>query len=271
MEGRLDAFGNQLYYELTGSGAPVLLIHGYGLNADMWAPTVAALEAEFTVLRYDLRGHGRSDGMLNEHLEIKDTLSLLDSLGLAQVHVVGLSLGAMVALDLALTTPQRVHSLVLASPGLIGGDDPDGTYTAEVKRLVQGLQAGRLPLVEDALMALTFQESSRPPGQVSEALMHQVRGWVEAYLRHGFARRPQKFAEWSPIERLPEVWQPTLIIAGEADLALTRANAQQLADSIPAARLAWLPEVAHLVNLEAPEAFNKLLLGFLRSLPTPEP
>src|SRR5262245_52191776 len=109
-----------LFYEASGSGEAVVLVHAFSVDRRMWAPQVALLESRYTVVRYDLRGHGRSEGPSAPYAPHDDLRSVMDALGIGKATLIGLSAGSTIAIDFAIAHPERVARLVLASPGLNG-------------------------------------------------------------------------------------------------------------------------------------------------------
>ena len=107
-------------YEVSGSGEPVVLVHGFSLDRHMWEPQVAAFASQYRLVRYDLRGHGDSAGIEQPYTGYGDLLDLLDSRAIAKATIVGLSAGSELAINFAIVHPERVTRLVLASPGLGG-------------------------------------------------------------------------------------------------------------------------------------------------------
>ena len=109
-----------IFYEVSGAGEPVVLIHAFSVDRRMWAPQIALLEKRFRVVRYDQRGHGKSDGPSAPYAQHEDLRSVLDALGIDKATLIGLSAGATTATDFAIAYPNRVVRVVLASPGLSG-------------------------------------------------------------------------------------------------------------------------------------------------------
>ena len=109
-----------IFYEVSGAGEPVVLVHAFSVDRRMWAPQIASLEKRFRVVRYDQRGHGKSDGPSAPYAQHEDLRSVLDALGIDKATLIGLSAGATTATDFAIAYPNRVVRVVLASPGLSG-------------------------------------------------------------------------------------------------------------------------------------------------------
>jgi pimeloyl-ACP methyl ester carboxylesterase len=254
--------GTRLYYEVSGRpDAPaVVLVHGFSLDTRMWAGQVGPLSERFRVVRYDLRGFGRSAipeaGILYQHHE--DLRALLDQFEIERAAVIGLSLGGAVTLDFALHHPERLTSLVLSDAVVPGFDAPD---LAELSRQVWN--AGRTTGVEAAkalwLDCPFFAHANRYPDSRA-ALLEMVAdysgwGWTE--------RDPGRWGEPNMAARLGEITAPALIVVGEHDIEGMRNAADALAREIPNPRKVVLPGLGHLPNMEDPVAFNAAVLDFL--------
>ena len=120
VEGMAPVTDGELYYRVYGRGEPVVLIHGGGLDHRMWDDQIEPLSETFRVIVFDVRGFGRSSSSEPRHRKFEDLAALLDHLEIRRVRLVGLSLGGRIAIDFALSYPDRVRSLVLAGPGLSG-------------------------------------------------------------------------------------------------------------------------------------------------------
>src|SRR5882724_5696096 len=119
-EGFVDVDEGRLHYRVDGDGNPIVFLHGFGLDARMWDGEVESFAPEHAVVRYDLRGFGRSSLPTAPFTHVADLRTLMEQLGLARAHVVGLSMGGGVAIDFALTPPEMVRSLVLVDT-IVGG------------------------------------------------------------------------------------------------------------------------------------------------------
>ena len=246
-----------LYYEVSGSGDPVVLIHAFSVDRRMWAPQIPALERRFRVIRYDLRGHGNSAAPSEPYAPHDDLRSVLDTLGIGRATLVGLSAGSTLAIDFAIAYPDRVRKLVLASPGLNGHvPSPPLTWTQSV------FQAAGRGDTEDAakLWAATpIMAVYRDPSTaatVKALVMSNLRLW-------SFRTNPARPLTPPAIARLAEIRSPTLVVLGEKDLPHIKEIAGLLARGVGGARLVTIPGAGHIVNLDAAEAFNQSVLAFL--------
>ena len=246
-----------LYYEVSGSGDPVVLIHAFSVDRRMWAPQIAALERRFRVIRYDLRGHGNSAAPSEPYAPHDDLRSVLDALGVSRATLIGLSAGSTLAIDFAIAYPDRVRKLVLASPGLNGHvPSPPLTWTQPV------FQAAGRGDTEDAaklwaatpIMAVHGDQAAA--ATVRALVMSNLRLWT-------FRTNPARPLTPSAIARLAEVRSPTLVVLGDKDLPHIKEIADLLARGVAGARLVTIPGAGHIVNLDAPGAFNKSVSAFL--------
>jgi 3-oxoadipate enol-lactonase len=244
--------------EQAGDGPPVVLIHGFSFDRSMWDPQFAALAHGYRVIRYDLRGFGASGRPVAGRGHVADLLALLDALAVERAHLVGLSLGANIALAAAALHAERVRRLVLASPGLPGYPwttprPPD--EAAAVARL-EGVEAGKRFWLEHEI----FRSADAYP-QAWERLV----AMVERFPGYQWADGPAAEPLPALTSYLSTLAAPTLVLNGELDVAGYREIAGVLRREIPGAQGAEITGAGHLLNLERPGVFNERLLGFLGS------
>jgi pimeloyl-ACP methyl ester carboxylesterase len=259
--------GTTLYYEVQGSGSPLVLIHGFACGLRMWDPQVAALAPRHRVLTYDARGHGWSEApeastAYSQALSVEDLRGLLLHLGIARAAIGGLSMGGGIALNFALAHPEVVSALVVADTGA-GSDDPEA-WAAQALALADVLDRGGIEAFADAAMAnpLFARYAAQGPEAarfIRSCLMtHRARGLAHT-AREVLAKRPTLYS-LEPALRALRV--PTLLIVGELDDPCVAVH-RFLGDTIPGAQHVVLPGVGHLTNLEAADAFNTALRTFL--------
>ncbi|HTU01609.1 MAG TPA: alpha/beta fold hydrolase [Candidatus Sulfotelmatobacter sp.] len=252
--------GARLYYELEGKGRTVLLLHAVGTDLTCWDAQVPALAPRFQVLRVDLRGHGRSETSPPPYTLqgfAADVHALLGQLRLAPAHVVGLSMGGMVAQVLALEHPADVSALVLA--------DTNSTLPAEVRPAIaergEAALRGGMASVVDMTLERWFTRGfmgSEVVARCRERLLKDdVRGWAASW---------RAISEVDTHPRLGEIRVPTLVLTGEADVSAPVARAQAMAAAIPGASLYIVPGAPHMAPLEQPQLFNAAVLKFLETL-----
>ncbi len=258
--GFADVNGTRLYYEETGHGIPVVLIHGLCLSSRMWDEQVDCLAQRFRVIRYDVRGFGRSDVPTDEPFRHADDLrALLDHLDAPTAHVVGLSMGGRVALHHALIYPEATRTLVLVDSALDGFEWSD-RWEASLDAIAararsDGATAANRMWVEHELFA-PARERPFCYSKLAEIVGNDS-GWV------WLNASPAKGIDPPARARLGEVRAPALVIVGERDLDDFQSIAGILADGIPNARKVTMAGAGHMSNMEEPAEFNDLLMEFL--------
>jgi pimeloyl-ACP methyl ester carboxylesterase len=253
----------KLAFDDVGKGLPVVLIHGFPLCRKMWEPQADALaKAGFRCITLDLPGFGETpplDGMASMDDYADTVVTLLDQLGIDQAVVGGMSMGGYVLLNLAERYPQRLlAALYLVTRA--AADDSVG----KVRRgaLAGAVQGGDREVVPEAFEKLLF--APRTPKNHPE-LVTKVRQWMDAASPEGvvgglLAMRDRK----DYIDLLPTLRTPALVVGAEADAAIPPVHAEALAIGLPNAELHIIVGAGHMVNIEQPAAFNKILLGFLK-------
>jgi pimeloyl-ACP methyl ester carboxylesterase len=248
-------------------GTPVVLIHGHSADLRLWEPQVPVLlGAGYRVVRYDVRGHGRSSAPATgydwEHY-LADLRALLDHLRVERAHLAGISMGGAIALQLALEEPGRVASLTLLDSALPGfAYSPQ--FEEDIERLREAVRADgpRAALERHWLTHPIFESVRRHPERFA-ALRRMVLDYPAAdYLDEAEYAPPERPA----IERLREVQAPALVVVGGRDLPDFRIIAHVLAENLPRARKLVVPDAGHLPSLERPEEVNATLLSFLAAV-----
>lgn len=262
----IDVGETLLYYEIHGDGKPLVMIRGLGSNADHWYSQIPALAAKYRVITFDNRGIARSPdpgGDFTVAMMAKDTLGLLDALELERPHVMGLSMGGMIAQELAMNYPERVNGLILACTH--PGSYHQVRATPEVEELLLGMvyvaspesKAAAAPILFDPRNLAQRPEAAQEYAQVS--LLHPAGAEIltkqwNAVLKH------------NAYDRLGQIKSPTLVLTGDADVLIPPGNSEILAQLIPHAKLVVVPGGGHQILVEQPEACNQIILDFLAGL-----
>jgi pimeloyl-ACP methyl ester carboxylesterase len=261
-QGFVNVGGARLYWEARGAGEPVVLIQGGNLDRRMWDAQMDTLARHVRVIRYDVRGFGRSGRADSAYMHHEDLRVLLDSLRVRRAHLVGLSLGGRIAVDLALEHPERVSSLVLAGPGLSGfaWSAPDSAWVGRMREALTARDSVRASL-------LWLESDYMRPAMERPALRARLRELTVANASMWVG--PDAERELSPgaVTRLAELGGrriPTLLIIGERDVPDIHRIVDTLAASIPGARRVVVAGAGHMVNMEEPARFNAEVLAFLR-------
>jgi 3-oxoadipate enol-lactonase len=250
----------RIAYDVRGAGEPLLLIHGWGYGRWGWAPVVDPLAEDFTVIAFDNRGIGESDvpdGPYTTAQMAGDAAAVLDAADLPRAHVVGTSLGGMIAQELALLHPERVDRLVLACT------TPGGERAAPMPlQTVELLQEGA-SLPPDVALRRFVANALAP--DAPDALVDEI---VAARLANpfdaaGWAAQGAAGAAFDAYDRLGAIESPTLVVHGTADAVVDPRNSELLAALIPDARLEWVDGGGHLFFWEQPGRFVEIVRGFL--------
>jgi 3-oxoadipate enol-lactonase len=248
--------GCRLYHELYGppDGSPLILLEGMGGDIPGWRKNIPHLAAGHRVIAYDFRGNGRSDQPdepMTMATFVDDTAALLDHLGVPSVHAYGQSFGGMVAQELALSRPDRVASLVLAC-------------THAGPRLAVGVgPAGKVPKDKPYLALYSEAFAREHPDHVAEDILVASQNPQPP---HAGRRQWEAIQAWDAWDRLGGIRCPTLVLHGSEDRLVAPRNAQMLAERIPGAVVFLLEGAGHVYHSEQPEAADRVVLDFLRSV-----
>lgn len=260
--GFIETNGARIYYEVEGAGAPVLMIHAGVANLRMWDDQVEALKDAYRVIRYDTRGFGRTETDAVEFSNRADIAAVLDHVGEASAQLVGLSRGAQIALDFALEFPDRARSLVFSGGG-IGGYDAGDEAPAGWDEVEAREEARDWEYVADWETAYWVDGPGQPVDRVDRAIRAMVHGWILDTYRAEKEEGTPRPLDPPANDRLDELRVPVLVIIGDLDDPGTQAACRHLASAVPGARLEVFEGAAHMVNLEQPDRFNRVLRDFL--------
>ena len=251
--------GLQVHYEVVGQGPWVTLSHPVSSNLSIGAPQMDALTRHFTVLRYDTRGHGRTQVTAGPYTLAQlaaDAQGLLAHLGVSKTHWIGLSLGGMVGQALAIAQPQMLDRVVLANT----------TCKAAPKAATLWGDRARLARAEGmaALVQPTLARWFTDPYRLAQpGLMQEVGRMIAETPVEGYAGCCAALSDVELAHGLQSLTLPALVLAGAQDQATPLVMSQLLAQTWPGARLAVLEGAAHISSLEQAQAFNSEALGFL--------
>lgn len=257
--------GTVIEYDDTGTGEPLVLVHGHPFDRSMWRPQVDRLaEAGWRVITPDLRGYGSSavvHAVTGLSTFARDIAGLLDHLGQRRAVLGGLSMGGQVVLECYRLFPGRVRGLVLADTSA-PSESPEGARN-RFETATRLLRDGLHRYAHEVLPKMVARGTIRDRPEVAEHVLGMMRGTsplgAAAALR-GRAARP------SYVELLPHVAVPTLVVVGDEDEFTPIADAELIAARVPGATLEIIQGAGHLPNLERPAEFNAALTRFLEPL-----
>ncbi|MFC4762684.1 alpha/beta fold hydrolase [Dyella koreensis] len=263
----VEVDGAHLHAELAGQGEAITMLHGFLIDSGQWDVEFAAFADTHRVLRYDLRGFGRSSMPEAPFVHYEDLAAVLDAHGIERTALLGCSGGAAAALDFALAHPKRVSGLVLIGTGYWGRYPGS---TPEARTFVDAFQRGNADAMLESSLYTFVDGPRRSPEQSAPGARERVRAmsaWNfnrnDGYWRHSqWQRDPQR----SVLDHLAALRVPALIIVGEEDQPEYIELARELVNGMPHARLALIPDAGHHTNMEAPEIVMPLLRDFFDSL-----
>ena len=249
-----------LWYEVEGEGEPVVLLHAGIADSRMWNPQWEALVSSHRVVRFDARGHGLS-GSITEPFSQAD--AVMNHLGLLRAALVGCSVGAGIAVHVAVTHPERVTRLVCAGMGASGLPEPTAEMRAGWAVIEDAYEQGDLLLGNELDIRMWVDGPTREPHEVDpllRALAVEMNGKIwdrDEPGEHVRALDPPART------RLDAITCPVLAIAGALDQPYVIESGRLLAEAVADGRYAVIADAAHLMNMERPDEFNQLLAEFL--------
>jgi len=264
LSGLVRAFGANIHYDLAGEGPTLVLLHTGLADSRMFDAQFDLFARHCHVLRYDLPGYGRSSRPDRPYAQHELLRELLEQLGLERATLLGASLGGAIALDFSLAYPSMVDGLITVAAGISGY--PQTPADAELfAPVTQAFSDNDFTRAIDLMIHLWVDGPRRSPEAVDPALRERVRTLYTDVLLRSREGGPQVIPADPPAYgRLDQIRTPTLVIVGDEDVPSVLDQADLIARAIPGARKAVLTGAAHLLNMERPEEFNRLVLDFLR-------
>ncbi len=264
--GYLEIDGSKLYYETAGYGTPVVLSHAGFLDSRMFDGIWEPLARQFKVIRYDMRGFGKSDPVTGPVCRRDDLAHLLDHLGITEAHLVGSSMGGELSLDLALERPGLAKSITLVD-STPGGFDMQGEPPRYLFEMFNAVQNGDVDRGSELQIRIWIDGQFREPDQMDKELRQKAlemnRIPVERKTFLIADTQPARLLTPPAITRLETVKCPTLIMAGSLENSEVLRAAGEMATRIPGAKKVIMEGCAHVPAFEQPEVFLSHLLNFL--------
>jgi pimeloyl-ACP methyl ester carboxylesterase len=257
--------GARIYYEIAGEGRPFVMIHAGVADSRQWNNEFAHFAGGFRVIRYDMRGYGKSEPVEGEYSYLQDLIALLDILHVDQPAILmGCSIGGQLAMDFTLTHPSRVAALIMVDSNPRGLElnilDPPEFDEAE-----EAYDAGDLDLLAEIETRIWFDGLERTPAQVDPAmrqLAYEMNRNALSLEAKGLGERLPD-TEVPAVERLGEIDVPVLVVVGAQDIPYMRAAADYMAERVASARRETIGDAAHLSNMDQPDEFRRVVTGFL--------
>lgn len=253
--------GGRLELQTSGSGAPILLLHGWSLDHRVFESQVRHLEQSFSVTAFDRRGFGRSEAPPDLAREPDDIDRILEALRADAVHLLGMSQGARLALRFAVTRPGSIRSLILQAPVVDGLVLEQGdSERIPIEEFAALARTGRLDEVRRRWLAHPMMALPPDEGRLRQEIEHIINDYQGRDLleyspeRHAFTR--DVLAELSQFDK------PCLILTGGRDTAARREHARRLREALPRAREIVFSQSGHLSNLLEADAYNRQVAAF---------
>jgi 3-oxoadipate enol-lactonase len=247
----------ELNYRISGAGPRLLLLHAVGMDVNLMQPLATVLSKDFTVLICDMRGHGQSPYVPTSKLDdyADDVHALLTKLNFAPCAVVGFAMGGLVTQALAVKYPQDTAALVIAN---VNHAQTPESFAALMGR-ANDAQRLSMAAILDVTMERWFNAPFRAKGGDvpvrARLLANDIRGWCDAFTA---------MAHVDTAEKLADIKVPTMCLAGEVDRSTPPPVVKLMADAIPGARYAVLPNGPHMPHVEMPEDVANMLVPFLK-------
>jgi len=257
--GFVDVAGGRLYYEIAGKGHAVTLIHPGLWDSRTWDREFTSFAERFGVLRYDVRGYGRSSYPTEPYSDVEDLRALLEALEIDRTALVGCSMGGNLEVCFTLEHPERVWALVPVASGLSGFDWSDEKWEPIWAPIEKAVADGDLEQATDLALEIwaplgTDDEAGKRLRQIA---LENTQNF--ALDESGLTERPDP----PPATRLHEIDVPTLIVLGDRDVDEIATIGKLMASQIPGAETVVIEGADHVVNMRRPEEFERAVVGFL--------
>ena len=257
--------GTKLYWEEHGSGDPILMIMGLSFTLDMWFRITPALSKRYRLILFDNRGVGRSDtpsGPYSIPQMADDAVAVMKAAGVSSAHLMGASMGGMIAQELALRYPERVQALLLGctTGGTLGSKLP------RMRRFPFGIGAAKNFEDREWLFSPMLYSDSTPKERIAEDIQIRLR---HPQRRAGFLNQFAAILAWRCYHRLSAIQAPTLVMHGDEDRLVPMENGLRVARRIPHAQFVKVPGAGHVLSTDQPELVDDAVLGFLSTLSVP--
>ena len=263
--GYSEVNGAKLYYEIAGEGYPLVLIHAGIADCRMWDDQFRAFAQDNLVIRYDQRGYGRSKIVPGEFSNHDDLAGLLDAVGIESAALLGASMGGSTALDFTLAYPDRVDALIVVGAA-IGGHQWSNLALQKWGEIDEAMGEGRKEYAIELDLRMWVDGPTRKSDVVNPQLREKVRIMDAPLYEAQQVTAKERRLDPPAIQRLSEIDVPTLVIVGDADMPDMMTIADKIEAGVRGARKVVISGAAHMLNMEQPEKFNRLVSQFVASL-----
>ncbi len=261
----------QLYYEVVGTGQPLVLIHASCADRTMWDEQMKAFAPHYRVIRYDRRGFGKTTAKqlvaTIPFFDAEDLRDLLQHLEIEKAHVLGLSGGGMIASDFALAFPDKISALIMAASNFSGAEfEPTPEEEAEFAKYMKLLHAKEWEQLAELGAKTWVDGPHRPPDPARQGIREQVYHWLMDIFPGSEGDFDPRAMTPPAAGRLGQIKVPTLVMWGDEDERIIPILGEILAREISGVQKIVFKDTAHMLNLERPAQFNQAVLNFLENL-----
>ena len=258
--GKAEVRGTRLYYEVFGQGPPLVFLHAGLADSRMWDSQVEYFSRDYTVVRLDTRGYGKSDAPTGPYSPAQDVFALLQFLKLDRSCIIGLSMGGTEAIDVVAAHPEAVSCLVI-----VAGSPAWLQYSEAMGKRGEAIAAAAREKGAASMVAGWLNDPMLVVARTQPRVERQIRTFlgqnVSGILALPFVRSPN-----IPVPKLSDFKVPTLVMVGDRDVPEIVQRAHLISREIPDAKEVVIKNADHMVNLEKPREFNRALASFLHSL-----
>ncbi len=254
--------GAQIWYDVTGSGHPLVLTHAGIADHRMWDDQVTAFAPHYQVIRWDMRGFGQTPMVAGPYSSRNDLYELLHFLGVERAYLMGCSMGGSTVIDLALEHPDLVAALIPVAAG-VNGYEYTGEPPKQFEEIETACEAGDFERASELEVQIWVDGPQRAPDQVDARIRDKVREMNLIALKSPEGLGQHESLDPPAVGRLDEIKVPALVIVGDLDQPDVIRTADLLAAQLPHVQKVVIHGTAHVPNMEQPAEFNRIVLDFL--------
>jgi pimeloyl-ACP methyl ester carboxylesterase len=261
--GTIDLDGEQMYYEVAGEGTTLIMSHAGFVDSGMWDDQWEAFAEHYNVVRFDMRGYGKSDAIQTPVSRRDDLYQLMRHLNIGKAALLGCSMSGEIVIDFTLDHPDMVSALIAVS-ATPSGFELKGEPPPHLMEMMEAAQQGDIERTSELQIRIWIDGMYRNPEQVAAKVRRRAGEMNRIPVERGtFAIEPLNPLDPPAVGRLNEIHVPTLIIAGALDHPEILRAADVMQKKITGAKKVIIEDVAHMPNMEKPEEFNQIVLEFL--------
>lgn len=264
-KGYAEVNGTKLYYETAGKGEPLVLVHGNFGDCRHWDYNFEGLAKEFKVIRYDVRGYGKSNSSPKgfEYKDHDDLKALLDYLEIPKIHIAGFSMGSGIVINFALEYPEMCTSLISVGPWVCGYSPPSiNEFNRDFGRIPLIIEQDGTDAAAEELIELPLFKAQVSSQDVKDFITQIAKDY--SFL-HWIGEGPTRI-EPDAVNMLDQIKVPTLIMTSEYDINACLEVADLLKEKIIGSKMLRIPKATHFMMMDNPEEFNRAVINFINDL-----